>query len=99
MKFAIDLDGTITTEEIGHSQDHYKNRTPRPYMVAKIRELYNAGHTIIIHSSRYPEDFEVTTAWLIKNHVMYHQLILGKVSADVYVDARNIKPETLLMTF
>lgn len=99
MRFAIDLDGTITMEEEGHSTEDYKNRTPRPYIVAKIRDLYNDGHRIIIHSSRYEEDFEVTTDWLTKNHVMHHQLILGKVSADVYVDSRNIQPETLLMNF
>lgn len=99
MRFAIDLDGTITMEELGHSVKNYKCRTPRPYVVAKIRELYNAGHKIIIYTSRYKVDFEVTTEWLVKNHVMYHELVFEKVSADVYVDSRNIKPEVLIMNF
>lgn len=99
MRFAIDLDGTICIEEMGHTEEDYKNRTPRAYLVAKIRALYSTGHTIIIHSARHLEDFDITTAWLIKHEIFYHELILGKVSADRYVDTRNITPDQLFMDF
>lgn len=99
MVFAIDLDGTITMEELGHSEEEYRHRTPRPYVVAKLRGLWNNGHTIIIHTARYPEDREITLDWLHKHRVVFDELITGKAKADYYVDSKNITPEELLMNF
>lgn len=99
MIFSVDIDGTITEEEKGHSYETYLNRTPILSMVKKLRQLHEYGHTIILHSARYLEDEQVTMEWLSMHNVPCDQLVLGKVSADFYIDARNLTPKELLENF
>lgn len=88
MQIIIDLDGTICTEEKTFSRSLAK---PIDGAIESINSLYEKGNTIIIYSARSWMEYEVTSHWLNKNGVKYHQLILGKPIGDVWIDDRAIK--------
>lgn len=80
---AIDIDGVLTLETEGHD---YALRTPNTKNIEAVRKLYEQGHTITLFSARYPEDTNVTEAWLAVHAVPYHKIILGKLPYDILVD-------------
>lgn len=88
MQIIIDLDGTICTEEKIFSRALAK---PLPNAAEYINKLYDQGHTIIIYSARTWMEFEMTTDWLKKNNIKYHQLVLGKPIGDVWIDDRALQ--------
>lgn len=88
MQIIIDLDGTICTEEKTFSRSLAK---PLPKAVETINALFKEGHIIIIYSSRTWIEFEMTTDWLKRNKIKYHQLVLGKPVGDLWIDDRAIK--------
>lgn len=103
--YAIDLDGvladtmpgkfnpTMTSEEV---VEVYKTALPNRKIINKVNKLYDEGNVIIIHTARYPEDEELTNAWLEKYGVKYHRLVLGKPRADYYVDDKNLNVEEIM---
>lgn len=91
MQIIIDLDGTICTEERQFSRSLAK---PLPDAIESIKKLYNEGHTIIIYSARTWMEFEMTTDWLKRHEVPYHQLIMGKPIGDVWIDDRALRFDT-----
>ncbi len=90
MQIIIDLDGTICTEERTFSRSLAK---PLPNAIETINKLYEEGNTIIIYSARTWAEFEMTTEWLKKYRLKYHQLMLGKPVGDIWIDDRAIKFE------
>lgn len=93
MIICCDLDGTLTLEVEGHD---YANRTPNIPMIRAIRQHYNCGNRIILFSARLKCDRKVTIDWLTKYNVPYHELILGKPKANVYIDDKSKRPEEIL---
>ena len=87
MQLIIDMDGTICTEERQYSRSLAK---PLPDAINSINQLFDAGHTIIIYSARTWAEFEMTSHWLGKNGVKYHQLLLGKPVGDYWIDDRAL---------
>jgi hypothetical protein len=87
MQIIIDMDGTICTEEKTFSRSMAK---PKEHAVKSINSLYNNGHIIIIYSARTWMEFEMTTEWLKKYKIKYHQLVLGKPIGDLWIDDRAI---------
>lgn len=83
MKKVYDLDGTIC--ENG-SPDNFENAVAFKEVIAEINKSYDLGDEIVIHTARLAKDREVTKAWLKKNGVKYHELLMGKPTADLYVD-------------
>ena len=81
--YCIDIDGVLTNETAGHD---YSARTPNQKNIDKVRELYRFGHHIVLWTSRFPEDENVTKKWLEENGVRYHELLLGKLQYDFLVD-------------
>jgi uncharacterized HAD superfamily protein len=87
MQIIIDLDGTICSEEKTFSRSLAK---PKKDAVETINAWYDEGHTIIIYTARTWMEFEMTTDWLNKNKVKYHQLFMGKPVGDVWIDDRAL---------
>ncbi len=80
----IDLDETISTGKFWKGE-------PKPIqkMIDKIWEWYKSGAHIIIFTARSPRYYALTLAWLIKHNVPFHGIMMGKVSADYYIDSKN----------
>ncbi len=87
MQIIIDLDGTICRE-----MRQFSRCLAEPWLdaVETVNKLYEAGHTIIIYSARTWAEYEMTTDWLKRYGVKYHQLFMGKPVGDVWIDDRAI---------
>ena len=82
--YNIDFDGTLTD---GSS---YENLVPNKAMIKKVRELYFAGHIIIIWSARQWSNANVVAGWCIYHNIPYHGLMLGKGGTDYYIDDKSV---------
>jgi hydroxymethylpyrimidine pyrophosphatase-like HAD family hydrolase len=83
LRIEVDIDGTIFEESSDRTRVVQKENA-----VAKINSLHEAGHIIIIRSSRSWSEFQTTEAQLLKAGVNYDILVLGKISADIIIDDR-----------
>lgn len=88
MQIIIDMDGTICTEEKTFSRSLAK---PMKDAVDIINTLYCEGHIIIIYTARTWSEYEMTTDWLYRNGIKYHQLFMGKPIGDVWIDDRALQ--------
>ena len=91
--YAVDLDGTLSIEQ--ENWWEYDKSEPIPESIAKINELHEAGHKIIIYTARFEEDKRVTKTWLKEHGVKYPHLVLGKLRADFYIDNHSFKVSDL----
>ena len=90
MIYAIDIDGLLCDDMLGD----YEKSTPDFKSIAKVNELYEAGHKIKIFTGRGSatgidwRDFTLKqlNSWGVK----YHELILGKPVCDIIVDDKAI---------
>jgi len=84
MIYAIDIDGTIC--DSGDRWWEYDKAKPIQDAINKVNELFGQDHKIILYTARWEDARLVTENWLDKYHVRYHELVMGKPRADVYVD-------------
>ena len=91
MIYCIDVDGTLCT-----LSNHYVDAKPIKKMIDKVNALYDAGHTIKIYTARGQATgvsyTDLTRKQLEEWEVKYHHLIMGKPSADIYVDDKARTP-------
>ncbi|MGE5373167.1 MAG: hypothetical protein ACM3QZ_14410 [Solirubrobacterales bacterium] len=90
MIYCFDIDGTICTNTDGD----YPNAEPYPEVVAEVNRIFEAGHTIYLHTARGSTtgiDWrELTEKQLREWGLLYHVLYMGKPTADVYIDDKAI---------
>lgn len=100
--YVIDIDGTICTNG-DCSSCKYEGSTPIKNRIDKINKLYDEGNIIKYFTARgmgrYKDDvqkakdkfYNLTKMQLDIWGCKYHELILGKPSADYYIDDKGIK--------
>ena len=93
MIYCFDLDGTLCT--ITHGD--YEIARPLNDRIRHVNKLFEQGHTIIIFTARGATS---NISWLALTEkqlqawgVQYHELIMGKPGADIYVDDKGIHPD------
>lgn len=90
MIYCFDIDGTICNDTGGD----YPEAEPRLDVIAKLNKLYDAGHTIILHTARGATTgidwLKFTKDQLKSWNVRYHRLVMGRPGADVYVDDKCV---------
>jgi hypothetical protein len=88
MTYCFDIDGTLCTQTNGD----YEGALPFSDRVDVVNELFHAGHTIKLYTARGSTtgiDWrEFTARQLHSWGVFYHELIMGKPEADIYIDDR-----------
>jgi hypothetical protein len=92
--YCIDIDGTLCT----NTEGSYEEAQPFPDRIAQVNRLYEEGHIITLFTARGSTtgiDWRVLTeeqmsVWGVR----YHELILGKPFAHVYVDDRGVHADT-----
>ncbi len=99
MRIVFDLDGTLCTDTKGE----YEQAKPLLDRIAKVNSHYDAGDQIIIMTARGMGRTgnnaslarklfeELTKNQLSQWGVKHHQLVLGKPSADIYVDDKGAR--------
>lgn len=92
--YCFDIDGTLCDQVVGD----YLSASPRVSRIAKVNELAAQGHTIKIFTARGSKSgidwSEETIAQLQSWGLTYHELILGKPHADLYIDDKAIDSES-----
>jgi len=101
MRYVVDIDATICIPGTC-KVCRYEGAKPIPERIEKINKLYDEGHTIKYFTARgmgrYDDDVEkakekfynLTKMQLKIWGCKYHELILGKPSADYYIDDKGV---------
>ena len=88
--YCFDIDGTICTNTDGD----YEQAIPFKEVIEKINRLYDKGHKIIFFTGRGSTTgidwFDLTRKQLKDWQVKYHELIMGKPHADIFIDDKAI---------
>jgi hypothetical protein len=86
----FDLDGVLCTNTFGD----YESAEPFDWAIARVNALARAGHRIVILTARGfvtgIDWSDQTRAQLDRWGVHYDEIVLGKPSADVYIDDRAV---------
>jgi hypothetical protein len=106
MIIAVDLDDTLCKGTMPWPKDPEKNQpkvtrffetcSPILEAISKVNKMFDEGHTIIIWTSRRPDDYKTTFDWLYNNKVKFHDLILHKLRVDVYIDNQSVTMREVL---
>ena len=92
--YCFDIDGTLCTDTGGA----YESAEPYPDRISHLNSLYAEGHTIKLFTARGSTtgiDWrEATEAQLSAWGVRYHELILGKPHAHIFVDDKACGADT-----
>jgi len=91
----IDIDGVLATggpevysDEAGWA---YEKCRPISEGIELVRGLMTKKIRVILHTARWESDRGVTEQWLRLHQVPYDELLMGKPSADIYVDDRGYR--------
>lgn len=90
MTVCFDIDGTLCS----NTEGRYHEARPFPEVIAEVARMHRDGHRVILYTARGSTtgiDWrELTVRQLKEWGVPYDELVLGKPTADVYVDDRAI---------
>lgn len=90
MIYCFDIDGTLCT----NTEGEYSEAEAFPEIIARVNDLFAEGHRILLYTARGATtgiDWrEVTERQLKEWNVCYHELFMGKPTADLYVDDKAI---------
>ena len=101
MRYVIDIDGTICVPGT-NDENRYIKATPIQSRIDKINKLYDEGHHITYFTARgmgrYSDNADLAKARFLDITELqlrlwgckYYNLILGKPSADFYIDDKGI---------
>ena len=88
--YAIDIDGVVADGKFWEGECSVREKE-----LEAVNNLYKQGHTIIYHTARHPQYYAMTYAWLVKHGAYFHALEMGKLTADFYVDDRNMSVDEI----
>jgi hypothetical protein len=90
MIYCFDIDGTLCT----NTEGEYSGAEPFPEIIEQVNRLFVEGHRILLYTARGATtgiDWrEVTMRQLQDWNVSYHELFMGKPTADLYIDDKAI---------
>jgi len=83
----VDLDGVICTEE-----RVFDRPLAKPVAGAReaLKELKDAGHTIVIYTARGWAEYRYTKSWLDEHEIPYDAIHMGKPIGHVWIDDRAL---------
>ena len=103
--YCVDIDGVIAAKNGTCKTCKYEASTPMKENIEKINKLYDEGHYIKYFTARgmgtYNDDAKLAEArWLELTKLQlsvwnckYHELIMGKPSADYYIDDKAVNSD------
>lgn len=97
MRIAVDIDQTICKTPKVNNSWAYDKSIPYVDRIKKINSLYDEGHTIVYWTARGSSSgidwSELTRNQLLAWGCKFHELHLGKMSYDLYIDDKSIHSE------
>jgi hypothetical protein len=88
--YCFDIDGTICTNTDGA----YEEAEPLLQRISKVNALFDLGHRIIMFTARGSQtgiDWREVTQQQLQNWgLKYHELLLGKPHADIFIDDKAV---------
>jgi hypothetical protein len=98
MIYCFDIDGTLCTITDGA----YEQAEPFTERIAVVNALYAAGHRVKLFTARGTTtglDWRpLTERQLMQWQVCYHELIMGKPEADIFIDDKAFNAESWAWT-
>jgi len=98
MIYCFDIDGTLCTITNGA----YEQAEPFTERIAVVNGLYAAGHRVKLFTARGTTtglDWRLLTERQLQQwQVCYHELIMGKPEADIFIDDKAINAESWTWT-
>ena len=103
MRYVVDIDGTICYP--GSGEGRYTLATPRWDRIQEINKLYDEGNHVTYLTARgmgrydnskelaEKEFYNFTKAQLDSWGCKYHELHLGKPTADYYIDDKGVNSD------
>lgn len=92
--FVIDIDDTLIFSEKVYCAEcgrvTYKMTATHEGEIALLHDLFEQGHTIILHTGRNWDCYDLTVEQLAQAGINYHQLVMGKPQG-IYVDKDSCK--------
>jgi len=90
----VDIDGVLATGTVEdvYSEDAgwaFGKCSPIFEGIEILNRLREQDVKIVLHTARWEDDRAVTEHWLSSHEVAYDELIMGKPSADIYIDDKN----------
>lgn len=93
MIYCFDIDGTLCSKTDGA----YDTAEPFPARIEVVNQLYEIGHYIKLFTARGGTTGinwrEVTEHQMRTWGVRYHELIMGKPEADIFIDDKAFNSE------
>ncbi|MBI1870527.1 MAG: hypothetical protein HYS07_04955 [Chlamydiae bacterium] len=90
MIYCFDIDGTLCTNTDGE----YEKAEPIYSVITRVNQIYQEGHTVLLYTARGATTGinwrPLTEEQLRKWKVTYHQLYMGKPTADLYIDDKAL---------
>lgn len=102
LTYCVDIDGTICDKDVCRKDGDYETSIPNMNRITEINKLYDQGHIIKYFTARgmgrhkdsiilaQKDFFDITYNQLTSWGCKFHSLILGKPSADFYIDDKSI---------
>ena len=87
MRYVIDIDGTILTQQ---KPGEYDKAMPLLGAVYSVNKLYERGHQIVFYTSRGYKYMQLTIKQLKDFGFKFHHVSFSKPHADVIIDDRAI---------
>lgn len=88
MRFLIDIDGTLVTQQ---KPGDYEKAVPLKGAVETVNALFDAGHQIVLFTSRNFKYMRQTHSSLREFGFRFHYICFGKPHGDIIIDDRAVK--------
>jgi len=85
MRFLIDIDGTILTQQ---KPGEYDKAVPIEGAIEAVNAMYDAGHQVVFYTSRNFKFMRQTHESLKAFGFKFHHISFGKPHGDIVIDDR-----------
>ena len=96
MKFCVDIDDTLLFSELQEDGTYFIS-SPNYELIEKTNKLYEEEHLIIVQTARHWDKLKETMLQLKEYNIKYHTLVMGNVTADVYINDKGVDPSNFLL--
>ena len=90
MKFCVDIDDTLLYSK--RIDNEYIIIGENTQLINFLNEKFELGNEVIIYTGRHWDDLAITKDQLTDAGIKYTTLVLGKPTADLYIDDKAIRP-------